>query len=185
MIIKNCYQSTKSGVIIDLLNPTPDMFLIEDIAASLSKICRFTGHCDRFYSVAEHSLNGAKALHSINILWAYEFLLHDAHEAYVGDLHTNLKKICPDYQHIEQEIDRIIRKKFGLPLDMTPEVKKMDLIMLATEKRDIMKQSTNKWGILKDINPLPEEIQKESPSSSDIEELFLNTFNNYQFIHYL
>lgn len=80
---------------------------LEDIAASLSKQCRYLGHCQGFYSVAEHSVLVSSWLETFWLdyagplaLEAAEFgvlpasawarmgllgLLHDAHEAYVGD----------------------------------------------------------------------------------------------------
>lgn len=76
------------------LDIRPEHICIEDIAHSLSNICRYGGHCKQFYSVAEHSIaccdrmgNGEDA--SVR-LWA---LLHDAAEAYIGDICKPLKTL--------------------------------------------------------------------------------------------
>jgi hypothetical protein len=106
-----CWLQTHSGKKIDLLNPTSKMVDIEDIAHALSMICRFNGHCRDFYSVAEHSVMAEAVGCQIRknercsknplipprsaIEWAresLELLLHDAPEAYIGDLTTPLKR---------------------------------------------------------------------------------------------
>jgi hypothetical protein len=107
------WLQTHSGKRIDLINPTPEMVDIEDIAHALSMICRFNGHCRDFYSVAEHSVM-AEALGSqmmmrqeaersskkLSVLpkptsefvqKSLELLLHDAAEAYIGDFTAPLK----------------------------------------------------------------------------------------------
>jgi hypothetical protein len=47
---------TFSGLFVDTNNPDPSTILLKDIAHALSNTCRFGGHCDGFYSVAEHSV---------------------------------------------------------------------------------------------------------------------------------
>lgn len=131
---------TASGVEFDLINPTPDMVRIEDIAVALSRIARFNGHTSRFYSVAEHSIIGANLIgqsHDGGEL-ALEFLLHDAHEAYVGDLCRPLKALCPDFQAVEDRIDQVIRQRFGLRRTIPAEVKRLDRMMLAQEWYELM-----------------------------------------------
>lgn len=108
---------------------------VEDIAHSLSYQCRFNGHSSRFYSVAEHCVRGAQIVpESLRL----DFLLHDAAEAYIGDLSAPLKKIIPQFKKIEESIDRVISEKFGISYPHNIQVKKADLIMLATEMRDLM-----------------------------------------------
>lgn len=125
---------TYTGIQFDLLNPTPEMVVIEDIAHSLARLCRFTGHANRFYSVAQHSwLCSFKSPPK----YALEALLHDAHEAYTGDLNRPLKALCPAYKDIQSNIDRVIREKFNLPIVCSPIVKNIDRTMLYTEKRDL------------------------------------------------
>ena len=101
---------THTGKFLDLLNPTPDMIDMEDIAHALAHLCRFTGHTQRFYSVAEHcvrmvqwGLPGPAALR----------LMHDATEAYIGDVSTPLKTLLPNYGVIELDIRNAIAERFG------------------------------------------------------------------------
>ncbi|MFA5286352.1 MAG: hypothetical protein WC347_12205, partial [Smithellaceae bacterium] len=74
---------TFSGIAFDLLNPKPEMILLEDIIHSLALINRFNGAAIFPYSVAQHSLYVASLLPSELKLHG---LLHDAAEAYVGDM---------------------------------------------------------------------------------------------------
>lgn len=133
--MSDCWIVTASCRKFDLLEPAEEDILIEDICTSLSKLCRFTGHCQRPYSVAQHCCIGALF---VPAEYRLEFLLHDASEAYLGDVSSPLKKVLPDYKKIEDNLDRVIRRKFGLPESKTDVVHKMDRIMLATEARDLM-----------------------------------------------
>ena len=135
------FTMLQSGHCFDLVNPEGSDFSILDIASSLSKICRFTGHVhrDRFYSVAEHSVN-------VSLLvpprFALAGLLHDAAEFILQDIASPLKRLLPDYRALEARIERVIFKKFGvdgfLVPHMHPLIKEADLVMLATERRDLM-----------------------------------------------
>ncbi len=69
--------------------------------------------------------------------YALEFLLHDAAEAYCGDVVSPLKRLLKDYHIIEARVDAAIRSKFDLPQEMSPEVKAMDDAMYHTERRDL------------------------------------------------
>ena len=109
---------------------------IEDIAHSLSMQCRFGGHCSRFYSVAEHSVFVSEIVQPENAL---EGLLHDSAEGYVTDLPTPIKKMCPDFEAIEQRFYSKICKRFGIPEEMTLDVKVADRIALYNEARYLTK----------------------------------------------
>jgi len=104
--------NTVSGQVVDLHKPTPEMIHIEDIARALSKICRFGGHTRKFYSVAQHSVLVSNLLPPVLML---DGLLHDATEAYVGDVIKPLKVLISDvYDKIEERFACAIARKFGL-----------------------------------------------------------------------
>lgn len=123
-----------SGLVFDFADPRPEMIDINDIALGLSKCCRFCGMCDGHYSVAHHSTLGAM---QIEPRFALEFILHDATEYVCGDMVSPFKRLLPDYQRYEAIIDEAIRERFGLPWNMSPEVKAMDDAMYHTERRDL------------------------------------------------
>lgn len=122
-----------SGRVFDFTNPGP--ITVEEAAASLSKLCRFTGHCREFYSVAQHSLLVSLLLpHHL----ALQGLLHDAVEAVLGDMSGPLKKVVPGYKALEARTERVILAGFGLPEELHPLVKRADLIALKLEKEVLM-----------------------------------------------
>jgi len=81
-------MKTATGKTFDLADPRAEDVCIEDIAAHLAKLCRFNGACTDFYSVAEHSVYVSRCVPSGCEIYG---LLHDAHEAYTGDLVGPLK----------------------------------------------------------------------------------------------
>lgn len=117
---------------------------IEDIAHSLSNLCRFTGHVKSFYSVAQHSVLVSFYCDPEDALWG---LLHDATEAYLIDLPRPLKR-HPDfafYRSAEDDATKVLAEVFGLPLTMPPSVKLADARLLATEARDLMSPMHPDW----------------------------------------
>lgn len=114
-----------SGKLFYPLDPTPDEIEWTDIAASLSKLCRYNGHTSGFYSVAEHCILLADAVPEE---FALEALLHDAAEAYVGDLVAPIKSAIPQFEEIELKILSAIRVKAGLPdAPLSPTVAEYDI----------------------------------------------------------
>lgn len=142
---------TYSGKVVDFLNPEESMIDITDIAHALSMICRFSGNTTRFYSVAEHSINCS---YIVPEHLALQALLHDATEAYVGDLNKPLKGICPNYQDIEHHLWLVIANKFGVPEELDDMVKGADLMMLHEEKIQLLKpcKDPHLWENLKNIH---------------------------------
>lgn len=104
---------------------------IETIAHALSNINRWTGHTSRPFSVAQHSL---LVSHLVPPEFALGALLHDATEAYLGDIAAPLKSLLPEYQRLESSHWGWIAEAFRLPRDMSPEVKYADMQALALEK---------------------------------------------------
>ncbi len=137
MYRKDAFIATYTGRTFHLLDPQPDDISIIDISHALSNICRYTGHAPFFYSVAQHSLLMAQYLdnHAAGIEIVRAALLHDAAEAYVGDMSTPLKNLFPEYQAVEWCIQRAIMCKFGVTLapEISCAVREIDQAMLRAE----------------------------------------------------
>lgn len=84
---------THSGRMVDLLDVKPEDINLDDIAHALAHTNRFIGHARRPYSVAEHSINVARLLPEPIKIYG---LMHDAHEAYIGDISTPMKRALDD-----------------------------------------------------------------------------------------
>ena len=140
---------TYTGKAFDLLNPDPRQVHIDDIAHALSNICRFNGHSIAHYSVAQHSVLLADQLAadraSIYIQrWA---LLHDAAEAYCGDITRPLKSLLPGFAEIEGRIMDAICVRFGMDVNMPTIVKEYDDRILADEYREVMGEGDVPWNL--------------------------------------
>jgi 5'-deoxynucleotidase YfbR-like HD superfamily hydrolase len=155
--------ATFSGRYLSFTNPKPEDIHIEDIAHALSNTCRFGGHTSRFYSVAQHC---AIASRIVPVGFGLEALLHDAAEAYLGDVPTPLKQFLPELRRIEACIMHRISEKFNIPAVTSPEVKKIDRILLATERRDLLSEQELPWTILEGVEPLQGVINPLSPCSA-------------------
>lgn len=149
--MNEAYITTRSGRQVSLLDPQPNQIDISDIAHGLAFQCRFNGQTTRFYSVAQHSLMVAAILPDYLKLAG---LLHDAAEAYVGDVIQPLKQLLPEFHLIEHRFMQVIGLRLGINLGHHAEVKKADLIALATEKRDLLPRERNRWPELEGIVPL-------------------------------
>ena len=117
---------TRSGKVVEFGNVRETDITIEDIAHALSNLCRFTGHCSQFYSVASHSILVSRLLDG-SPLEKMQALLHDAPEAYLNDLSSPLKAfIGGQYMEEHERLEKIIAHRFDLPSLMTPGVKLAD-----------------------------------------------------------
>jgi uncharacterized protein len=147
----NFWVQTYTGKAFSLTDIKVEQIDILDIAHSLSNQCRYNGHCQRFYSVAEHCIE-MSWMDKIDPLVG---LLHDAAEAYVGDIVSPLKRILKggfqpsSLKLIEDSLNRKIEKKFGLPWNIidSNQVNYADRILCATEKRDILGLCEKEWEI--------------------------------------
>lgn len=170
---------TYTGKAFDLLNPSPEMVCIEDIVHALANICRYTGHVQEFYSVAQHCVLMAKADLPGDPL---QRLLHDAGEAYVGDIASPWKQclIVHDFdvsvKEWELKIQKVISLALGINLDYSTEVKEADDRMYFTEVRDLMPPSVEFGKCRKNLKPLEEKIICWNPIEA--EDMFLTTYNS-------
>ena len=158
--------STKSGRRVSLLNPSPSQIVIGDIAHGLAHQCRFNGHTNKFYSVAQHSVLVASILPRELRLAG---LLHDASEAYLGDVVQPLKDLLPEYQSIEANFCEVLGARFGVNLQHNYAIRHADLVVLATERRDLMPMDTADWSSIAGITPLCRTIRPKSPEAASVQ----------------
>ncbi len=162
---------TADGEYFDFFDVTNNRFDINTIAHALSNICRFTGHSRHFYSVAQHCV---LVSYIVPEKFALHGLLHDAAEAFIGDVSSPLKKLLPQYKVIEMRIEANLFARFDLPLTVPAQVKHADLVALRTEQRDLMRIEGGDWPSLDGIEPLAATIFPLFPGAAKT--LFLNRF---------
>jgi len=161
----------RSGAWFDFCAPADSEFTIDDIAHGLANICRYSGQCSRFYSVAEHSILVSETAKGFE----YEALLHDAAEAFLGDITRPLKQMLPEYKRIETEVEEAILDRFGIDGPIPPQVKQADLRVLAAEQRQIMPEGTDGWVRGQKVEPAPVVVRHLPPA--DAKTLFLERFD--------
>lgn len=164
------WMQTFSGKHFYPLSPDPDAVDPFDIAHALGMLCRYGGHVREFYSVAEHCVHMARWAMAEGLgrdvaLWA---LLHDATEAYVGDMIRPLKRSMPAYVELETGVMAAILERFGLAHERIVDgagrvvrvvgeptmVKHADTRILLTERQALMRENPGTWGV-DQLTPLP------------------------------
>jgi len=153
---------TKSGAYFDLMSPSCNSFGLDDIAHALGNTCRFGGHTKQYYSVAQHCVLVSQIVPEKH---AWAALMHDAAEAFIGDLPTPIKNMLPYYQAMENEIQQAICERLDVP-ETNGHIKHADLVALATERRDLMSDQEYTWPSLKGITPLRKRIKPLHPMAA-------------------
>jgi len=128
-------------------SPLAQDVFIEDIAHHLALLCRYTGACSRFYSVAEHSVLVSLLVDKKHALTG---LLHDATEAYINDISRPVKRAAgmEGYRQLEALNWSAIALRFGLPIDIPDEVHCADEFALFHERAALLPPSPDylEWG---------------------------------------
>jgi hypothetical protein len=135
-------------------------------------VCRYAGHCNAFYSVAEHSWHLSHTVDREHALWA---LLHDATEAYIGDLVRPLKHNLHSYMGVERRLADAIAIKFGLEGPMPAQVVEHDTRIVVDEREQIMTPSRLPWSALEGYAPLGVYIHGWDPITAG--KMFLARFH--------
>lgn len=158
-VVKGPTIMLASGKLFDFLDPHGSDFDINDIAHGLAHVCRYSGQCRAFYSVAEHSMLVADVVGE----FAYEALLHDAAEAFIGDVTRPLKQLLPDYRRIEASIEDAMIERFRLDRRSKGPVKHADLRVLAAEQAQVMAPGCAEWAVEAGIEPAPVVVRNLDP----------------------
>lgn len=153
---------TAAGDELSMHRPAPGHITALSVAWALSQINRFNGHCIRPYSVAEHSLLVADIAEQelgLDVHGQFAALMHDAHEAFCGDMHTPGKHMLgTPWHHWEHRWETTVRAAFTTATACAQHhaaIKQADLIALATERRDLLHpRATTPWACLQGIEPL-------------------------------
>jgi uncharacterized protein len=118
-----------SGREVDPLNVLGDDLNAWDIAHALSMLCRYGGHVQFFYSVAQHSVNVEKALRALGCdepKMLRTALMHDATEAYLGDIIAPIKEHVRHFQEVEDDLWRVMARRFDCYVEIPLDVKQID-----------------------------------------------------------
>lgn len=206
--IANCVE-TLSGRLVDLLNPLPEQVVLEDIATSLARIPRFVGHTSQIYSVASHSIHVAELVHHflfddqvsapvpmfndiaqlrapIKCLITMHALLHDAHEAYIGDIPSPLKRqpeIHAFVKQIEAGLDRAIHKSLGVDHLATPIghklIKHCDGLAQVIEGRHFMASGGALWNLPQPAEWMVTKFSTDGGNPIKVAQTFIRYFQAY------
>jgi hypothetical protein len=156
------YIRTFSGIQFPILEPQKECLSIVDIAHHLSNICRFTGATKFHYSVAQHCFVGS---YLVAKEFAFEFLMHDAPEAYINDISRPLKYAhdMSGYRLLESIHWSNIAVRWGLPILHSAEVKLVDNRLCATEGVLLLRDynpNTEPYGDVQLIKMAPEQAEQ-------------------------
>lgn len=161
------------------LDPRPEDVALEDIAHALALTCRFGGHCNTFYSVAQHSVFVSEL---VRVSESLVGLLHDAPEAYLGDIVRPLKISLPDFNAIEEGVKKAVFQHFGIGDYDGGELKRADNVALFTEFRDLMGKPPEIWKDAAQYFPLLPEQKIVALGPEEGERLFLERYEQLYYI---
>lgn len=162
------WTHTSRGYALDLLDPDPGAVDLDEICTALGHICRYAGCTRYFYSVAEHSVLMSDWLrdtgHGVDLQMAA--LLHDAHEAYTGDITWPMQQVlwgaAPEarkaYEECRAKLEAIICAKVGVAPDLLHHflVRDADLRILLDERRALLSEPPPRpWPLEQDIGLRP------------------------------
>lgn len=158
------WMQTYTGRAFHPMAPRADDVDPVDIAHALALICRYGGHVSRFYSVAEHCVLLSNAVSPQHALWA---LLHDATEAYVGDMVRPLKRAMPQYREVEDRLMRVICDRFGLAPVCPGEVEDADVRILHDERDALMSAPPLPWMSIEGVPRLGVRVEGWPPAVAE------------------
>ncbi|WP_331373819.1 HD domain-containing protein [Sinorhizobium chiapasense] len=171
-----------SGTYFDFLDPENSEITIEDVAYGLAYEGRCAGQCysrifgrRAFYSVAQHCVLMS---HAVEPALALSALCHEVGEAVCGDMTAPLKSLNPEFKAIEKRCEAAILKRLGVEIIDPVAIKRADVRMLATERRDLLPWKGERWTVEDCALPYDFEIIPWEPSVAA--HAFLHRWNELQ-----
>ena len=163
------YLQTVSGRWVNPFDPDPSQLDAADIGPALANQCRFGGHSRVFYSVAQHSVIVSQLVEQRggDTEDVFAALMHDATEAYLGDMPHPLKHrstLGASFRSAEDHLEQVIRDRFRIKAHV-PEIKLVDRALLATERRAFSAENWH-WPELEGVEPLDLELTAWSPDEA-------------------
>lgn len=158
-----------SGHTFDLAEPERGPILAEDIAHHLAQICRFNGATRGIYTVAQHSVHVSEIVPE---QYQLAGLLHDAAEAYTGDITSPMKELLGQtYRNVYRRIEAAIAARFRIPPAYIHSdiIKYADMVLLATEKEQLLPKSDVPWPCLDGIEPMNVQLPVWPPGQAKME----------------
>jgi len=176
--LSKAFIATYTGKKFHLVNPRLEDIDIQDIAHGLAMQCRWTGQCKFHYSIAQHSYYCSFIGPDKE---AFNRLMHDSSEAYIGDMNRPLKyytEAGDAYRRVEHPLQKLIAERFGFAVVEPVSVKQADNLMLYAEKNQIMnvpfEASDFQCGGKIDTTPASITIERWSPEQA--KKMFLDRF---------
>lgn len=175
--VEDGWLETFTGEQFHFLQPLAAEIHVEDVAHSLSQLCRYNGHTKAFYSVAEHSILICDWI-AANFPGASQqvlrtALLHDVAETYLGDMSRPVKHQMPQFKELEHIIEGAAAERFDIELPFPAVVEECDARILVDEREQCMSDSGNEWGT-DALEPLGVEIKFLDPPN--VRRLFMERF---------
>jgi uncharacterized protein len=163
------YLQTVSGRWVNPFDPDPEQLVVEDIARALANQCRFGGHSRVFYSVAQHSVIVSRLVEERggDVEDVFAALMHDATEAYLGDMPHPIKHrsaLGAAFKAAEDRLEETINERFAIKRDVQG-IKDADRALLATERRAFSAERWH-WPELDGVEPLDVELVAWSPDEA-------------------
>lgn len=178
----------RGGRIFDLLCPPPAGLDITDIAETLSRTPRFVARTRTRggvwpYSVAQHSVLVHDLLWGANEdpMTCYAGLLHDAHEAYMGDVSTPMKNAVPEIRAFEAGLQHHVLLALGVPWPLPQAVHDADATAFRYEAGLLMDGTPDSWRHRPNALPPGAPTPAWNMAPTEAESAFLATFNDARY----
>jgi len=178
---------TATGREFDLAHPSAQQIDIRDIAWHLAHICRFTGATSRHYSVAEHSLHVSLHVELQGLPPAAQLaaLLHDAHEAYCGDVTTPVKEaLGAAWSQFEWRLQRAVHKALRVSTAFAAHCRDIVAADHAVMLKEVLVFLPEAYSLFAHISALPSEVDIRSETdftSEDWAGAFLQRYDELRY----